>query len=82
MGGNGTRGGGGALPRDQGASAYGQGSGDAVEIAAGDWVTFKRGFLGVWVVREPIAKRFAYFDADGGEILIAEHVKDRLIRGL
>ena len=51
------------------ASVRPHGGGDAVEMKKGDWVTFKRGFLGTWVVHEPIAKRYAYFDADGQELL-------------
>ena len=39
-----------------------------IEIAAGDWVTFRRGFLCTWVVTEPIAKRYAYFTAEGEEM--------------
>ena len=39
-----------------------------IEIAAGDWVTFKRGFLCTWVVTEPIAKNYAYFSEEGKEL--------------
>ena len=54
------------------ATLWPHGGGDAVEIAKGDWVTFKRGFLCEWHVRETIAKRFAYFDAHGAEIEVFE----------
>lgn len=50
------------------ASLWPEGGDDAIEIAAGDWVTFKRGFLCEWVVHETIAKKYAYFDAAGAEI--------------
>ena len=50
------------------ASLWPEGGGPAVEIARGDWVTFRRGFLCTWVVHEEIAKRYAYFDAAGAEL--------------
>jgi uncharacterized cupin superfamily protein len=39
-----------------------------IQIAAGDWVTFRRGFLCTWVVHEPIAKRYAYYTDEGVEM--------------
>lgn len=50
------------------ATLWPEGGGLAVEIGQGDWVTFRRGFQGTWVVHEPFAKRYAYFDADGHEL--------------
>ena len=50
------------------ASLWPEGGGPAVEIARGDWVTFRRGFLCTWVVHEEIAKRYAYFDTAGAEL--------------
>ena len=45
-----------------------KGGGDAVEIAAGDWVTFRRGFLCEWVVHTTMVKRYAYFNESGEEL--------------
>ena len=39
-----------------------------IEIGAGDWVVFRRGFLCTWVVSEPMAKRYAYFTEVGEEM--------------
>lgn len=50
------------------ATLWPQGGGPPVEIAAGDWATFRRGFLCDWVVHDPIAKRYAYFDEVGEEL--------------
>ena len=50
------------------ATLYPEGGAPPVEIVEGDWVTFRAGFQGLWVVREPIAKRYAYFDAAGEEM--------------
>lgn len=50
------------------ASLWPKGGGPPVEIGAGDWATFRKGFLCTWVVHEPIAKRYAYFDASGEEL--------------
>ena len=44
------------------------GGGAPYELRAGGWATFRRGFLCTWVVHEPIAKRYAYFDAEGREL--------------
>ncbi|EOD30781.1 hypothetical protein EMIHUDRAFT_232377 [Emiliania huxleyi CCMP1516] len=50
------------------ATLWPEGGGPPVEIAKGDWVTFRRGFQCTWVVNEDIAKRYAYFDAEGAEL--------------
>lgn len=50
------------------ATLWPQDGGPPSEIAAGDWATFRRGFLCEWVVHEPIAKRYAYFDEAGEEL--------------
>lgn len=42
--------------------------GAGVEIRAGEWVTFRRGFLCTWVVHTPIAKRYAYFTSAGVQL--------------
>ena len=48
--------------------------GPAVEIAKGEWVTFRRGFLCTWVVHEAVSKRYAYFDSAGCELPTAQVV--------
>lgn len=55
-------------PSGSGLAGVAAGSAGPIEISAGDWVVFKRGFLCTWVVTEPIAKRYAYFDGEGEEI--------------
>eukprot|EP00746_Dinoflagellata_sp_MGD_P033801 gnl/MRDRNA2_/MRDRNA2_18072_c0_seq1.p1 gnl/MRDRNA2_/MRDRNA2_18072_c0~~gnl/MRDRNA2_/MRDRNA2_18072_c0_seq1.p1 ORF type:complete len:254 (-),score=39.97 gnl/MRDRNA2_/MRDRNA2_18072_c0_seq1:4-765(-) len=50
------------------ATLWPDGGGPPVDIAKGDWVTFRRGFQCLWVVHKAIAKRYAYFDKDGHEI--------------
>ena len=50
------------------ASLHPEGGGPPVEIRAGDWVVFRVGFQGMWVVHERIAKRYAYFDEAGREL--------------
>ena len=50
------------------ASLWPEGGGPPIEIGAGDWVTFKKGFLCTWVVHEAIAKRYAYFGANGEQL--------------
>jgi alpha-ketoglutarate-dependent taurine dioxygenase/uncharacterized cupin superfamily protein len=50
------------------ATLWPEGGGPPVEIAEGDWATFRRGFLCEWVVHERISKRYAYFDAEGEEL--------------
>jgi taurine dioxygenase len=51
------------------ATLWPEGGGAPIEIRAGEWATFRRGFLCEWVVHEPIAKRYAYFDEAGAELL-------------
>ena len=50
------------------ATLWPEGGAAPVAIAEGDWVTFRRGFQCTWVVHEAIAKRYAYFDAEGREL--------------
>ena len=46
------------------------GEGELIEIglSAGEWVTFRKDFQCIWVIHERMAKRYAYFDAEGREI--------------
>ena len=45
------------------------GGGAPVELSPGDWAVFRRGFQGVWVVHEPITKRYRVYDVDGEPII-------------
>ena len=58
----------GVISNSDSGSYWPDGGGPPCEIRAGDWVTFRRGFQCTWIVHEPIAKRYAYFDKDGREI--------------
>ena len=51
------------------ATLWPQGALPPVHMQAGDWVSFRRGFLCSWVVHEDIAKRYAYFDDTGTQLL-------------
>jgi hypothetical protein len=50
----------------QGAASLILEGGLVVQIQAGDWVVFLKGFAGRWEVDEDIAKRYAYYLEDGG----------------